>query len=168
MFSQTVEYALRAVTQLAIYPHCVQTTSDIAQVTKVPLPYLSKVLQSLHRQGILKVKRGLHGGYLLAKSPAELSLYEVVQAVDPIQRIATCPLEIASHGKRLCALHRKMDQALADGSRFPQHHPRGTGHQSRSQPPPLRCTRPSGDISGRFSGVNSCRRRSHGKNGRSR
>jgi Rrf2 family nitric oxide-sensitive transcriptional repressor len=114
MFSQTVEYALRAVTQLAIYPHCVQTTSDIAQVTKVPLPYLSKVLQSLHRQGILKVKRGLHGGYLLAKSPAELSLYEVVQAVDPIQRIATCPLEIASHGKRLCALHRKMDQALAD------------------------------------------------------
>jgi Rrf2 family protein len=150
MFSQTVEYALRAVTQLAIYPHCVQTTSDIAQVTKVPLPYLSKVLQSLHRQGILKVKRGLHGGYLLAKSPAELSLYEVVQAVDPIQRIATCPLEIASHGKRLCALHRKMDQALAD------------------MEAPLRCTRPSGDISGRFSGVNSCRRRSHGKNGRSR
>lgn len=114
MFSQTVEYALRAVTHLAIRPDRVHTTGEIAEATKVPPPYLSKVLQSLQKQKIVVVKRGLRGGYLLSKQPHELSLYEVVQAVDPIQRIATCPLELASHGKRLCSLHKKMDQAMAD------------------------------------------------------
>jgi Rrf2 family transcriptional regulator, nitric oxide-sensitive transcriptional repressor len=114
MFSQTVEYALRAVTHMAITPDLVQTTADIAHATKVPSPYLSKVLQSLQRQGIVTVKRGLHGGYVLTKSPQDLTLYEVVNSVDPIQRIETCPLEIASHGKRLCSLHSKMDQAMAD------------------------------------------------------
>lgn len=114
MFSQTVEYALRAVTHLAIKPDRMHTTGEIAEATKVPMPYLSKVLQSLQKQKIVVVKRGLHGGYLLSKPPRELSLYEVVQAVDPIQRIVTCPLEIASHGKRLCSLHRKMDNAMAD------------------------------------------------------
>ncbi len=114
MFSQTVEYALRAVTHLAIRPERVHTTGEIAAATKVPPPYLSKVLQSLQKQNIVVVKRGLRGGYLLSKPPQELSLYEVVQAVDPIQRISTCPLELASHGKRLCSLHKKMDQAMAD------------------------------------------------------
>ncbi len=114
MFSQTVEYALRAVTHLAITPDCVHTTADIAHATKVPSPYLSKVLQSLQKQGIVTVKRGLRGGYQLTKSPKDLTLFEVVHSVDPIQRIETCPLEIASHGKKLCSLHRKMDQAMAD------------------------------------------------------
>jgi Rrf2 family transcriptional regulator, nitric oxide-sensitive transcriptional repressor len=114
MFSQTVEYALRAVTHLAITPDRVHPTSEIAEATKVPLPYLSKVLQSLQRQKIVIVKRGLHGGYSILKPPQELTLYEVVQAVDPIQRITTCPLELASHGKRLCSLHKKLDQAMAD------------------------------------------------------
>jgi Rrf2 family protein len=113
MFSQTVEYALRAVTQLATRPGQIQSTQELAEVTKVPAAYLSKVLQSLHRKKIVQVKRGINGGYTLSKSPKELSLYEVVQAVEPIQRIRTCPLELASHGKRLCSLHKKMDLAMA-------------------------------------------------------
>jgi DNA-binding IscR family transcriptional regulator len=49
----------------------------------------------------------------LVKTPAELTILEVVNAVDPIQRIKTCPLELASHGVRLCPLHRRVDNALA-------------------------------------------------------
>jgi Rrf2 family protein len=112
MFSLTVEYALRAVTYLAITPNRIHTTADISKATKVPSPYLSKVLQALQKHGIVTVKRGLHGGYHLTKDPKDLSLYEVVNSVDPVQRIETCPLEIASHGKKLCSLHRKMDQAM--------------------------------------------------------
>lgn len=112
MFSLTVEYALRAVTHLAISPNRIHTTADISLATKVPSPYLSKVLQALQRHGIVTVKRGLHGGYHLTKDPSDLSLYDVVNSVDPIQRIESCPLEIASHGKKLCSLHRKMDQAM--------------------------------------------------------
>ena len=112
MFSQTVEYALRAVVHLAKEPESLQTTAQIAAATKVPLPYLSKVLQTLHRDRLVTVKRGVNGGFLLAKPPKQLTIYEVVQCVDPIRRIHTCPLELACHRKRLCSLHKEMDSAM--------------------------------------------------------
>ena len=112
MFSQTVEYALRAIVHLAKQPEVLQTTSQIASATQVPAPYLSKVLQTLTREGLVTVKRGVSGGFLLGKTPDQLTIYEVVQCVDPIQRIHTCPLELSSHRKRLCSLHKKMDSAM--------------------------------------------------------
>jgi len=61
----------------------------------------------------LKSQRGVGGGITLAKPAADLSILEVVNAVDPIQRIKTCPLGLKTHGVRLCPLHRRMDDALA-------------------------------------------------------
>jgi len=113
MISQTVEYALRAVVQLASAVPDSCTTEQIANVTKVPSAYLSKVLQALRRAGIVKSQRGVGGGVVLAKDPAKLTILEVVNAVDPIQRIRTCPLEIKAHGIRLCPLHKRLDQAMA-------------------------------------------------------
>lgn len=112
MFSQTVEYALRAVVYLAD-EGAARTTPQIAAVTKVKAPYLAKVLQNLHRAGIVRSLRGLHGGFELARDPAELTIWDVVQSVDPIRRITTCPLELDSHRTVLCPLHKKMDAALA-------------------------------------------------------
>ena len=112
MFSQTVEYALRAIVHLAKQPDALQTTAQISKATQVPTAYLSKVLQTLTRDGLVEVKRGVSGGYLLNMSPDEMTIYDVVQCVDPLQRIRTCPLELSSHRKRLCSLHAKMDSAL--------------------------------------------------------
>jgi Rrf2 family nitric oxide-sensitive transcriptional repressor len=113
MFSQTVEYALRAVVHLASEaPHgC--TTEEIAKVTRVPQAYLAKVLQNLGQDGIVRSQRGVGGGVALVKSPKQLTILEVVNAVDPIRRINTCPLGLAAHGVRLCPLHKRVDQALA-------------------------------------------------------
>lgn len=113
MLSQTVEYALRAVVHLASHVPAPQTTGQIAQATQVPPAYLSKVLQGLREQGIVFSQRGVGGGISLAKSPEELTILEVVNAVEPLQRINTCPLNLKSHGVRLCPLHRRVDQALA-------------------------------------------------------
>ncbi len=113
MFSQTVEYALRAVVQLAGAGPEPQTTEQIARATKVPQAYLSKVLQSLVQAGIVRSQRGVGGGMALVKRPAELTILEVVNAVDPIRRIRTCPLQLAAHGVNLCPLHRRVDNALA-------------------------------------------------------
>lgn len=112
MFSQTVEYALRAVVHLAIHAPQPQKTAEIAESTLVPTAYLSKVLQGLREKDIVRLQRGVGGGVSLARSPAELTILDVVNAVDPIQRIRTCPLGLRSHGIRLCALHRRMDDAL--------------------------------------------------------
>jgi len=113
MFSQTVEYALRAVVHLAYEAPAARTTLDIARATRVPQAYLAKVLQGLGQAGIVRSQRGIGGGVALAKPPDQLTILEVVNAVDPIRRIRTCPLGLAAHGVRLCPLHKRVDQALA-------------------------------------------------------
>jgi Rrf2 family nitric oxide-sensitive transcriptional repressor len=113
MISQTAEYALRAIAHLASQPAVAQTTQQIADTTHVPPPYLSKVLQALGRAGMIRSQRGLHGGFLLVKDPETLTVYDVVQAVDPLQRITTCPLGLKAHGTHLCPLHRRLDDALS-------------------------------------------------------
>lgn len=112
MFSQTVEYALRAAVHLASQSPNSCTTAELAEVTQVPPAYLSKVVQGLARAGIVQSQRGSGGGVTLLASPTELTILEVVSAVDPIRRIKSCPLDLPSHGKRLCPLHKKMDAAL--------------------------------------------------------
>jgi len=88
------------------------TAQQIASETKVPIDYLFKVLQSLGRAGLVQAQRGKNGGFSLANDPADISIYDVVQAVDPIKRIAKCPLGLKAHGVRLCSLHRKLDNAM--------------------------------------------------------
>ena len=112
MLSQTVEYALRAVVHLAMRAPDPQTTAAIAEVTKVPPAYLAKVLQGLKEKSIVHLQRGIGGGVSLAQSADTLTILDVVNAVDPIQRIKHCPLDLKSHGTRLCALHFRMDKAL--------------------------------------------------------
>lgn len=113
MFSQTVEYALRAVVQLAYLAPEASTTSALAEVTQVPPAYLAKVLQALVRAGIVKSQRGVGGGVALEGDIRKLTILDVVNAVDPIHRIKSCPLDIASHGLNLCPLHRRLDAAMA-------------------------------------------------------
>lgn len=113
MISQTVEYALRAVVHLASEAPRGRTTDQVAEATHVPRAYLSKVLQGLVRGGIIHSQRGIGGGMTLARPAEELTILEVVNSVEPIQRIRTCPLGLASHGVHLCPLHRRLDHALA-------------------------------------------------------
>jgi Rrf2 family transcriptional regulator, nitric oxide-sensitive transcriptional repressor len=113
VFSQTTEYALRAVVWLADHPSEPQTAREIAEGMSVPQMYLSKVMQLLVRAGVVRGQRGKSGGFVLAKPVDELSVWEVVNAVEPLRRIRTCPLGLARHRHLLCPLHRKMDQTLA-------------------------------------------------------
>jgi Rrf2 family protein len=111
MFSQTAEYALRATVYLASQEGTPRTTQEIAKATQVKIAYLSKVMQSLGRQGLVQSQRGLHGGFTLARSADELTVLDIITAVDPIQRIKSCPLGIKGH-INLCPLHRRLDHAM--------------------------------------------------------
>lgn len=111
MLSQTVEYALRAVAYLAKETPKSPTTEEIAAATHVPQAYLAKVLQNLKKAGLVYSQRGVGGGITLLKNPEELTILEVVNAVDELKRIHECPLGM--HGTDLCPLHRRLDNAIA-------------------------------------------------------
>src|SRR5947207_664957 len=115
MFSQTVEYALRAVVHLAYEAPAARTTAQIAEATRVPRDYLAKILQGLSKKGIVSTQRGVGGGVSLAREPADLTILDVVNAVEPesVKRTTTCPLGLKAHGARLCPLHRRLDDAVA-------------------------------------------------------
>ncbi|MBP9089659.1 Rrf2 family transcriptional regulator [bacterium] len=113
MISQTAEYALRAIVFLAMNSGGAVTTQQVAKTTKVPSAYLSKVLKSLVRSGLVQSRRGLGGGFVLTKSADKMSILEVLNAVDPIHRIRSCPLGLKTHGTVLCALHKRLDDATA-------------------------------------------------------
>ena len=109
MFSQTVEYALSAMVQLASDAPAASTTKEIADKTKVPGAYLAKVLQSMRRAGLLNSRRGVGGGVSLSRPPKRISLLEVIDAVEPLQRGSTA----VRRKTQLAPLGRKLDEALA-------------------------------------------------------
>lgn len=112
MISQTLEYALRAVVTIAQHEGHSCTARQISEITQVPAPYLSKLMQRLVRAGVVHSQRGLHGGFVLAQQPSELTIWKVVDAVEPFKRIHECPLGIESHDSNLCPLHRRLDNAM--------------------------------------------------------
>lgn len=112
MLSQTVEYALRAMMHLAsLEPGATANSEVIAERTKVPQGYLSKVLRDLVVAQLVWSQRGPNGGFSLAREPSRISMLDVVNAVDPVERIKRCPLGNPAHVK-LCPLHQRIDDAL--------------------------------------------------------
>ena len=79
------EYALKALTELAIdhgRGNPVTLISDVAQRKGIPQKYLEQILLSLRNAGILVSKRGVGGGYSLSRSPENISLGEIIRAVE--------------------------------------------------------------------------------------
>jgi Rrf2 family protein len=112
MLSQTAEYALRAMVALATGKQTARTALDLAKESKVPFDYLAKVLNLLSRAGLVSGQRGRGGGFQSVLPAGKLTVLQVVNAVDPLKRIRTCPLGLKAHGTNLCPLHRKLDDAL--------------------------------------------------------
>lgn len=78
------DYACRALLSLALHSDETGPTSvrDIAERTGLPQPYLEQILLALKGAGLVRSKRGVGGGYVLARSPEDIRLSEIVSAVD--------------------------------------------------------------------------------------
>jgi Rrf2 family protein len=78
------DYASRALLSLALHSEESGPTSvrDIAERTGLPQPYLEQILLALKGAGIVRSKRGVGGGYVLARDPGAITLGEIVSAVD--------------------------------------------------------------------------------------
>ncbi|MCB0972035.1 MAG: Rrf2 family transcriptional regulator [Acidimicrobiales bacterium] len=77
------DYACRALLSLALHDDGTPTSvRDIAERTGLPQPYLEQILLALKGAGIVTSKRGVGGGYVLARGPGEITLAQIVSAVD--------------------------------------------------------------------------------------
>lgn len=77
------DYASRALLSLALHSSGGPTTvRDIAERTGLPQPYLEQILLALKGAGLVRSKRGVGGGYILARVPDQINLAEIIRAVD--------------------------------------------------------------------------------------
>lgn len=78
------DYASRALLSLALHLDESGPTSvkDVADRTGLPQPYLEQILLALKGAGLVKSKRGVGGGYVLARKPEEITLAQIVSSVD--------------------------------------------------------------------------------------
>ncbi|HZN15223.1 MAG TPA: Rrf2 family transcriptional regulator [Acidimicrobiales bacterium] len=78
------DYASRALLSLALHDEASGPTSvrDIADRTGLPQPYLEQILLALKGAGLVRSKRGVGGGYVLAHPPDEITLGQIISAVD--------------------------------------------------------------------------------------
>ena len=113
MLSTTAEYALRIMIRLAEANGDQLTSETIAEATKVPADYTVKVLQWLGRARMVQGQRGRRGGFRLDCDPRKTTLLDVVNVIDPLERITACPLGREVHKSKLCPLHSRLDEVIA-------------------------------------------------------
>ncbi|MCC6731241.1 MAG: Rrf2 family transcriptional regulator [Chthonomonadales bacterium] len=82
LFSAKLDYALRAVLDLAMQPaHIACQSREIAARQDIRGPYLDQILAVLKREGIVRSIRGAGGGYTLARGASRITVADVVRAV---------------------------------------------------------------------------------------
>ena len=80
--SAKADYAIRAVTELAAAPPGPVKGERIAQAQEIPVKFLENILGDLRTAGLVLSRRGADGGYWLARSADEISLADVIRAVE--------------------------------------------------------------------------------------
>lgn len=93
MFSQTTEYAIRAMIDITTRPAGENVlAAQLGKSLGIPTHYLSKILQQLVRARVLKSVRGRQGGFSLARAPERIKLKEIVAPFEDLRKCEECIL----------------------------------------------------------------------------
>ena len=98
--SAKTDYAVRALLELAVAGDGPVKGERLAQAQAIPLKFLENILTDLRHAGIVRAQRGAEGGYWLARDPAEVTVGEVIRAVDgPLASVrGEAPEDVAYDG----------------------------------------------------------------------
>ena len=88
--SKTAGYAVHALSCIGAALPRASLVREIAVCTQLKKPYLSKIINQLVREGLIETKRGYHGGVVLARPPEEISLLQIVQAIEGKSTVSPC------------------------------------------------------------------------------
>ena len=99
-------YAVSALTELSsLQSSGPVSLSDISLNQNIEITYLEQIFRKLRIAGIVKSIRGRNGGYLYAKDPANISIKEVMHAVDEVIDATKCNGTSACHNGKKCSTH---------------------------------------------------------------
>ena len=107
IFSRQCEYALQAVLYMSAQGENKFTNIiEMSQRLEIPMPFLGKTLQLLVQHNVLQSQKGPRGGFKLAKSPNEIALFHVVDAIDGTDFLTSCVLGFPEcSSKNPCPVH---------------------------------------------------------------
>jgi Rrf2 family protein len=108
--TQESDYAIRAILILA-NEDSILDANAISKESSVPLRFLLKILRKLGQAGIVKSYRGAAGGYRLNKAPKDITLLDVIQAIEGKIQINRCFYDEAACNSKLngnCSIHRAL------------------------------------------------------------
>jgi len=121
--SKKADYGLIAMKHLAMHSEESISAREIAAEYRIPAELLAKVLQKLARKGLLVSQHGMNGGYILARDPAQISIVEVLEALEgpisitPCERGDDCQqLQMCSVRDPLLKIKAKVVRVLGDTS----------------------------------------------------
>lgn len=102
IYSVSCEYAIRALVYLARQTqghYC--TIEEIHDQEQIPRSFIAKLLQTLAKQGMVNSRKGPGGGFTLARSADEITLYDVMKQMDGVEQISRCivGLGVCSDGR---------------------------------------------------------------------
>lgn len=103
-FSKTTTYSIRILTLLAQNKDKVVSVKVLHTRLELPFKYITKLMTSLSKKGFVKAIRGREGGFLLARDPEEVTMYDIVEAIDGISEKETCSL-LFSDCDHPCDIH---------------------------------------------------------------
>lgn len=109
------DYALKTILDLALhYGNGVVTIHDLAKRLDIPFKFLEQVLLDLKKGGFVESRRGKVGGYLLAKTPAQIRLGDVIRFIDgPVEPIACLEKRYSGCNQIYKCIFRKLWQDVA-------------------------------------------------------
>jgi Rrf2 family protein len=103
--SKKADYALIAVRHLALRADAGSSSArEIAEQYDIPVELLAKVLQRLARKGLLTSHHGTRGGYVLARPAAQLSVADVIQAIDGPVAVTACASDDSCEQYQKCSI----------------------------------------------------------------
>jgi len=104
--TRETDYAIRCVLYLSESPERVVMVDEIAKAKSVPKSFLAKILQKLARAKIVKSFRGVNGGFKLARNPKEISLLDVIKAIEGPVAMNRCAVDSRMcNFSKTCSVH---------------------------------------------------------------